>query len=142
MRSTPSLDSRSRRSQSDDRGSAVVEFSMIAVLLSAIFFVVLQVGIYLYQRSVIASSALAAARYTANANVGIAEGGPRAVQLIEQSLSRSATDGITCTATEQIGEGGLRLVVIECAGSVPSIVTALGSLLPIEATASAIEEGQ
>lgn len=139
MRSTPSLGS---SIDDRERGSAVVEFSMIAVLLSALFFLVLQVGIYLYERSVIASSALAAARYAANANVAASEGGPRASQLIADALSRDAADGMSCAASEQIGDDGVRLVVVECTGSIPTIVSALGPMLPVSATARAIEEGQ
>lgn len=53
------------------RGDAgnVAEFSLVAVLLVAIFLVVLQVGIYIHERNVMAASAQAAARYAANANV-------------------------------------------------------------------------
>jgi len=115
---------------------------MIAVLLSAIFLVVLQVGIYLYQRSVIASSAMSAARYAANANVDAGEGGDRATSLIAEALSAQTAESLSCTSQEQLGEDGLRLVVVHCTGAVPSIVGALGALLPIDATARAIEEGQ
>ena len=115
---------------------------MIAVLLAAIFFVVLQVGIYLYQRSIIASSTLAAARYAANANVPTSEGGVRAHALLADALSDSAAADITCTSGDQIGEGGLRLVVVRCEGSVPSMASVLGAVLPINSEASAIEESQ
>ncbi len=115
---------------------------MIAVLLSAIFLVVLQVGLYLYQRSVIAGSAMAAARYAANANVGAGQGASRAATLIAEALSERAASTISCTSSEQVGAGGLRLVVVRCTGSIPSIVTALGSMLPVEVTARAIVEGQ
>ena len=120
----------------------MVEFSMIAVLLAAIFFVVLQVGIYLYQRSIIASSALAAARYAANANVPTAEGGARAHALLSDALSPSAAADISCTATDQLGEDGLRLVVVRCEGSVPSLASVLGPVLPISSEAHVIEESQ
>ena len=115
---------------------------MIAVLLAAIFFVVLQVGIYLYQRSIIASSTLAAARYAANANVPTADGGARAHTLLAEALSDSATAKITCTATDEIGQDGLQLVVVRCEGSVPSLASVLGPVLPISSEASAIEESQ
>ncbi|WP_106848447.1 TadE family protein [Blastococcus sp. Marseille-P5729] len=132
----------SNHGREGERGSAIVEFSMVAVLLSALFFVVLQVGIYLYQRSVISSSALAGARFAANANVDTTAGGPRAAELISDALSDGVLDGVSCTATEEVGADGLVLVVVECSGSVPSIVSALGPLLPIDATARVIEEGQ
>lgn len=130
------------REMREDRGSAAVEFSMIAVLLAAIFFVVLQVGIYLYQRSIIASSTLAAARYAANANIPTAQGSARAHQLLSDALSESAAAGISCTATDQLGEGDLQLVVVRCVGSVPSLAAVLGPVLPIDSEASAIEESQ
>lgn len=130
------------RGGADERGSAAVEFAMISVLLAAIFFVVLQVGIYLYQRSIVASSTLAGARYAANANVSTADGAARAQTLLAQALSDAAAADITCTSTSEVGDGGLQLVVVRCTGSLPSLVTVLGSMLPVSAEASAIEEGQ
>lgn len=115
---------------------------MIAVLLSAIFFVVLQVGIYLYQRSVIASSTLSAARYAANANVPTADGGARAHSLLDAALSDAAASHITCTASDETGEGGVQLVVVRCEGSVPSLASVLGPVLPISTEAGVIEESQ
>lgn len=115
---------------------------MIGVLLAAIFFVVLQVGIYLYQRSIVASSTLAAARYAANANVPTAQGADRAHALLADALADPAAAGITCTAIDEIGEGGLDLITVRCEGSVPSLASMLGPVLPISSKASAIEESQ
>lgn len=143
MRSTRSpASSAAADPREGERGSAVVEFSMIAVLLTAIFLVVLQVGLYLYQRSVISSSALAAARYAANANVPSIEAEGRANELISDALSSRVADAVHCGVEEETGEGGLRIIVVECSGALPSIVAALGDVMPVKATARVLEEGQ
>ena len=142
MRSTRSPGSSARDTSAREAGAAIVEFSMLAVLLSSIFLVVLQVGLYLYQRSVIASSAMSAARYAANANVETQEGAARASSLIAGALSDDVVAGLTCAASNRTGADGVVLVVVECQGAIPSIVTALGDLLPIEVSAQAIAEGQ
>ena len=120
----------------------MVEFSLIAILMTAIFVAVLQVGIYLHQRNVVAASVQAAARWAANANVATEAGGPRAKELIGEALSERAAAGLDCSASEAVGAAGLREVVIRCTGSIPSVATALGDLLPLDVTGRAVKEGQ
>lgn len=131
-----------RRPPRGDRGAAVAEFSLVAVLLVALFLVVLQVGVYLHERNVMAASAQAGARYAANANVDSASGAARTRQLITESLSADAAAGLRCTSGEETGTGGLVVVVVRCTGSIPSVVTALGRLIPVTVTGRAIKEGQ
>ncbi|PRZ41098.1 TadE-like protein [Antricoccus suffuscus] len=119
----------------------VAEFSLVAVLLVAIFLVVLQVGIYIHERNVMAASVQAAARYAANANVTSLAGGQRATKLISEALSEQAASGLTCTVDEEVGDGGLIVVVVRCVGSIPTVVTAVGNVLPIDVTGRAVKEG-
>ena len=115
---------------------------MVAVLLVAIFLVVLQVGIYIHERNVMAASAQAAARYAANANVDSGAGADRAKLLIAQALSVQAAAGLACTSAEQIGAGGVVVVQVHCTGSVPTLVSGAGELLPIDVVGRAIKEGR
>ena len=132
---------RSARRLGGDAGN-VAEFSLVAVLLVSIFLVVLQVGIYIHERNVMAASAQAAARYAANANVSSLAGEQRAKALISEVLSVKAASGITCTADEVVGDGGLTVVVVHCVGSIPAIVTAVGNVLPVDVTGRAVKEGE
>lgn len=124
-----------------DRGAAVVEFSLVAILVITLFVAVLQVAIYVHVRNVVVASAQEGARYAANADVDSAAGAARTKELVAQSLSQSTADGLTCTSGEQAGEGGTVLVVVECTGAVPTLVEALGALLPIEIRGRAVKEG-
>ena len=48
--------------------------------------------------------------------------------------------GLDCTAAEEVDPSGLTLVVVRCAGAVPSLLAALGDLLPLEVNGRAVKE--
>ena len=52
----------------DDRGSAVVEFTLVGVLLTVLFLALLQLGLALHVRNTLVASAAEGARYAANAD--------------------------------------------------------------------------
>ena len=45
-----------------------------------------------------------------------------------------------CTAGEEADPGGATLVVVRCSGSVPSLLAALGNVLPLEVTGRSMKE--
>ena len=57
-----------------------------------------------------------------------------------QATSARTARGLTCTSTEDVDSSGLALVVVRCAGSVPSLLAGLGNLLPLEVTGRAVKE--
>ncbi len=125
-----------------DEGSAVVEFVLVSMLLVALLMAVLQVAVFVHVRNVIAASAQEGARYGANADVDSAAGAERTRAIVERALSAETSDGLTCTAREEAGEAGAVLVVVRCTGAVPSLFSALGDLLVIDATGRAVKEGR
>lgn len=125
-----------------DEGSAVVEFVLVSMLLVALLTAVLQVAVFVHVRNVIAASAQEGARYGANADVDSAAGAERTRAIVERALSAETSDGLTCTAREEAGEAGAVLVVVRCTGAVPSLFSALGDLLAIDATGRAVKEGR
>lgn len=125
-----------------DEGSAVVEFVLVSMLVVALLMAVLQVAVFVHVRNVIAASAQEGARYGANADVDSAAGAERTRTIVERALSAEAADGLTCTANEEAGEAGAVLVVVRCTGAVPSLFSALGDLLAIDATGRAVKEGR
>lgn len=132
-----------RRSGGDgagERGSAVVDFVLVSVLVLALLLAVLQVAVYVHVRNVVVASAQEGARYAANADVPSSDGAARAVQIVAQATSERTADGLACTSDEETDPTGLRLVVVRCSGSVPTLVAALGNLLPVEVTGRAIKE--
>ena len=130
------------RAGRDDRGAAVVEFVLIAVPLLLLLLAVLQVAVYLHLRNVLVASAAEGARYGANADRMSAEGGPFAEQVLARGVSARTASAIRCRAAEQPGAGRVVLVAVRCQGTVPTLLSAVGALLPIDATARAIKEGR
>jgi hypothetical protein len=62
--------------------------------------------------------------------------------VIGRATSTATAAGLVCTAEQEVGDSGLVLVVVRCTGAVPSLLTGLGELLPLEATGRAVEEGR
>jgi Flp pilus assembly protein TadG len=124
-----------------ERGSAVVDFVLVSVLIVALLLAVLQVAVYVHVRNVVVAGAQEGARYAANADVPSTDGAARTVQIVGQATSEQTARGLDCTSGEETDATGLRLVVVRCAGSVPTLFAALGNLLPVEVTGRAIKEG-
>jgi Flp pilus assembly protein TadG len=124
-----------------ERGNAVVDFVLVSVLIMALLLAVLQVAVYVHVRNVITASAQEGARYAAAADVPSDAGAGRTVDLVARATSVRTAQGLSCTAEEEVDPTGATLVVVRCAGSVPSLFAALGSLLPVQVTGRAIKEG-
>jgi hypothetical protein len=101
---------------------------------------VLQVAVYVHVRNVVTASAQAGARYAANADVDSAAGSGRTVEVVARATSPQTARGLACTSAEEVDATGLTLVVVRCTGAVPSLLTVLGNLLPLEVTGRAVKE--
>ncbi|SFF53082.1 TadE/TadG family type IV pilus assembly protein [Blastococcus tunisiensis] len=123
-----------------ERGSAVVDFVMVSMLIVALLLAVLQVAVYVHVRNVVTASAQAGARYAANADVDSAAAAPRTVEVVARATSVQTAEGLACTSGEEVDPSGLTLVVVRCTGAVPSLLSALGNLLPLEVTGRAVKE--
>ena len=128
--------------QSDDaeRGSAVVEFVLVSLLIVVLLLAVLQVAVYVHVRNVVTASAQEGARYAANADVDSAAGAPRTVEVVARATSVQTAQGLACASAEEVDSSGLTLVVVRCTGSVPSLLAVLGDLLLLEVTGRAVKE--
>jgi len=123
-----------------ERGSAVVDFVMVSLLILTLLLAVLQVAVYVHVRNVVTASAQAGARYAANADVDPALGAARTVEVVARATSTRTANGLTCTSGEEADPSGLTLVVVRCTGSVPALLASLGNLLPLEVTGRAVKE--
>ena len=123
------------------RGSAVVDFVLVSILIVTLLLAVLQVAVYVHVRNVVTASAQAGARYAANADVDSSAGAARTVEVVGRATSAGTAEGLACTSREEVDRTGLPLVVVRCSGSVPSLLASLGNLLPLEATGRAVKEG-
>jgi hypothetical protein len=113
---------------------------MVTMLIVALLLAVLQVAVYVHVRNVVTASAQSGARYAANADVDSAAGAPRTVEIVGRATSAQTARGLSCTSAEEVDSTGLTLVVVRCTGAVPSLLTVLGNLLPLEVTGRAVKE--
>ncbi|MGY2082804.1 TadE/TadG family type IV pilus assembly protein [Blastococcus sp. SYSU DS0539] len=123
-----------------ERGSAVVDFVMVSLLIVALLLAVLQMAVYVHVRNVVTASAQEGARYAAHADVDSALGAARTVEIVAGATSVRTAQGLVCTSGEEAEPGGATLVVVRCSGSVPSLLAALGSVLPLEVTGRSMKE--
>jgi CTP:molybdopterin cytidylyltransferase MocA len=123
-----------------ERGSAVVDFVLVSVLIVTVLLAVLQVAVYVHVRNVVTASAQEGARFAANADVDSGVGAARTLEVVGRATSERTARGLTCTSGEEPDVTGLRVVVVRCTGSVPSLLARLGNLLPLEVAGRAVKE--
>ncbi|HET9944946.1 MAG TPA: TadE family protein, partial [Actinomycetes bacterium] len=81
--------------QRRDDGSAVVEFVLVGVLLTALFLALVQLGLALHVRNTLQASAAEGARFAANADRTQADGEAVARELIRASLADGYADDVS-----------------------------------------------
>lgn len=99
-----------------DRGSAIVEFTLVAMLLTALFLGLLQLGLALHVRNTLAASATEGARHAANADRSPDEGAEVTRQLIRDSLADSFAADVSA-GFETVS--GVRTVYVEVRAPLP-----------------------
>lgn len=125
-----------RRSRGDDRGSAVVEFTLVGVLLTVLFLALLQLGLALHVRNTLAASAAEGARVAANADRTPADGEATTRRLIRDSLADSFAEGVT-SGFETVD--GVPTVFVQVDATLP-MVGLLGPPRGIRVRGHALEE--
>ncbi len=123
-----------------ERGSAVVDFVLVSVLVVVLLLAVLQVAVYVHLRNVVTAGAQEGARYAANADVPTSAATGRTLTTVAQATSAGTAEGLVCTAAEEVDATGLVLVSVRCTGAVPTLLTGLGDLLPLDVTGRAVAE--
>jgi Flp pilus assembly protein TadG len=101
-----------------ERGSAVVDFVLVLVVLVPLFLGIAQVALVLHVRNTLASAASEGARYAATYDRGPVDGAARTRATVAAVLSpRFATD---VTAAQEV-VGGLPGVVVRVDATVPAL---------------------
>jgi hypothetical protein len=113
---------------------------LVGVLVVVLLLAVLQVAVYVHVRNVVVASAQEGARYAANADVPAELGAARTVEVVGRATSVGTAAGLSCSSGVETDGTGLTLVVVRCTGSVPSLLGALGDVLPIDVAGRAVEE--
>jgi Flp pilus assembly protein TadG len=97
----------------DESGASIVEFVLVGALLLFVAFGVLQVGLVLHARNVLAADAAEGARHAASLAVPIDSGASVATDLAKRSVPGLAP-GMTCRAQEAAGPDGLSIAEVTC----------------------------
>jgi Flp pilus assembly protein TadG len=121
----------------DQRGSAVVEFTLVSVVLVGLFLAVVQVGLVLHVRNTLVACAAEGARYAANADRGLADGEARTAALIAASLSADSVDDVS---SRYVSTGGVELVEVRVTTTLP-LFGWLGIDRGLTVSGHAVEEG-
>jgi Flp pilus assembly protein TadG len=111
----------------DDTGAAVVDFVLVGTLLLFVTFGVIQVGLVLHARNVLASDAAEGARHAASMGVAVSSGAMVAQDLARRSVS-GAGKGLTCSSREARGAGGLALAEVTCVADLHLAFVPMGAI--------------
>lgn len=95
----------------DERGSAVVDFVLVATILVPLFLVILQVGLFLYVRNTVTAAASEGAHYAAVLNRAPADGEARTRELIAGVVADRLVDSVSATETDIDGQPGVEVTV-------------------------------
>jgi Flp pilus assembly protein TadG len=120
----------------DDRGAAVVESSLVLVLLIFLLLAILQLGFALHVRNTLVASAAEGARYAANADRSPVEGAARTRDLIKGALGDEYATNVVA-GTEVVG--GVTTVVVVVQAPLP-ILGPLGIARGLVVRGHAFEE--
>lgn len=124
----------------DDRGSSVVDFTLVSVLVVTLFLLVMQVGVVLHSRNVITAAAAEGARYAANADRTPEDGVDRVRELLRESFSDDKVARMQITAARTTTDG-LDTVEITVRSPLPTVFLPAGPLR-ITVIGHALKEGQ
>jgi Flp pilus assembly protein TadG len=120
----------------DDRGSAIVEFTLVGVLLTVLFLALLQLGLALHVRNTLVASAAEGARYAANADRAPADGEVVTRTLIRDSLADSFAQAVT-SGFESVGD--VPTVYVQVEATLP-VIGLLGPPRGIRVRGHAVDE--
>lgn len=94
-----------------ERGSAVVDFVLVLVVLVPIFLGILQVALVLLVRNTLASAASEGARYAATLDRGPADGAARTREQIDGAISGRFAQDVSARPATVDGAPGVEVVV-------------------------------
>jgi Flp pilus assembly protein TadG len=126
----------------DDRGAAVIEFTLVSVLLVFLFLMVMQLGLVLHTRNVMVSAAQEGARFAANADRSADDGVLRTQESLRTSLGGELLDRTSVTPLRPTRTAsGAPVVGIRVSGPLPFLFLPVGPL-KITVEGHALDEGR
>lgn len=120
----------------DESGSAVVEFTLVSVILVALAVAVLQLALALHVRNTVLDAAAEGARYAALADNGLADGVARTRTLITAALGPGYAADVDAGLSQYGGHPSTRITV----RSAPPLAGLLGPAHGLEVAGHAALE--
>lgn len=120
----------------DQRGSAVVDFVLVLVVLVPLFLGILQVGLVLLVRNTLAAAASEGARYAATRDADLADGQARTRDQIDDAVSGRFARDVDVRRVVVDGAPGVEVVV---RARVPALGIG-GPAVELEVSGHAVEE--
>ena len=96
----------------DERGSAVVDFVLVMVVLMPLFLGILQVALVLHVRNTLTSAASEGARYAATADRPLEAGVARTRAQITGAIAARFAERVTAVPDSVLGAPGVRVEVV------------------------------
>ena len=122
--------------RSGQRGSAVVDFVLVLLVLVPVFLGILQVALVLLVRNTLASAASEGARYAATLDKGPADGAARTRSQIDGAISGRFAQDVDAHPAAVDGAPGVEVVIH---ASVPALGIG-GPAIELTVTGHAVEE--
>ncbi|MFF2277442.1 TadE/TadG family type IV pilus assembly protein [Agromyces sp. NPDC058126] len=125
-----------RRLLSEERGSAVAEFTLVGVLLTALALAVVQLALALHVRNTVLDAAAEGARYAALAGADDADGVERTRELISAAISADYARDVTA---DRASVNGVPVIAVTVRATMP-VIGLLGVDHGLEVTGHAAVE--
>ena len=119
-----------------DAGAAVIDFTLIAVVLVPLVLGIIQLGLLLHVRNTLAAAASAGARYAATIDRGPDDGVAKTRQMIDGILASRFAEDVSAAQTRVDGYPG---VVVAIQADVPALGL-WGPAVHLEVEGHAVEE--
>lgn len=118
------------------RGSALVDFALVAVVLVPLFFGVLQVGLIWHVKTTLTSAASEGARFGAAYNRSYADGAARTSQVVAEVFGTDFRDEVAASESSIEGQP---VVVVSVEAKVP-VLAFWGPAITLDVEAHAVKE--
>lgn len=118
------------------RGSAVVEFALVSVVLVPLFFGILQLGLIWHVKTTLTSAAAEGARHAATFDRTLGDGRRRTELVIDEVFGRDFADQVT---SRQVMVGGQPEVEVQVRAQVP-VLAFWGPTITVSTAGHAVKE--
>ncbi len=119
-----------------ERGSALIDFALVSVVLVPLFFGVLQIGLIWHVRTTLVSAASEGARYGAAYNRSYVDGETRTSQVIAETFGTDFHDAVSASESAVNGQP---VVAVAVQADVP-VLAFWGPTITVNVESHAIKE--